>query len=218
MKKSLIIICCLFGAFCCVWIISAQLMEPISVDTMLIVFDGRQENLSNSINVVAVAGWSRDGKVAIVQPGSNMYPFWIILDTVTDKVVKEYMSFGAENENEIYNKLAAAMQDNNITFDTGKPVSLPYAFPKNLQPLKIEYGAIKPGTQPKIYAVRGSKRKKISSVDIPGNFAEIKGTYAVKSPFENRLLIITHVSSEHIEFDYTFYTFTYAGCHLTAGF
>jgi hypothetical protein len=127
---------------------------------MLIVFDGRQENLSNSINVVAVTGWSRDGKVAIVQPGSTMY----------------------------------------------------------LQPLKIEYDEIKPGTQPKIYAVRGNKRKKISSVDIPGNFAEIKGTFAVKSPFENRLLIITHVSSEHIEFDYTFYTFTYTGCHLTAGF
>jgi hypothetical protein len=77
-----------------------------------------------------------------VQPGSTMYPYWIILDTVTDKIIKEYTSFGAEIEYEVLDKLAA----------------------------------------------------------------------------EDRLLIITHVSSEHIEFDYTFYTFTYTGCHLTAGF
>jgi hypothetical protein len=130
------------GACFCVWVVSAQFGEPLSINDMLIVFDGRQENLSNSINVVAVTGWSRDGKVAIVQPGSTMYPYWIILDTVTDKIIKEYTSFGAENEYEVLDKLAA----------------------------------------------------------------------------EDRLLIITHVSSEHIEFDYTFYTFTYTGCHLTAGF
>jgi hypothetical protein len=218
MKKILIILSGFFCVLFCIQIISAQFGEPISVDSMLIVFDGRQENLSNSINIVAVAGWSRDGKVAIVQAGSNMYPFWIILDTVTDKVIDEHRVFGAESEYDTYDKLAAAIQVNKITYNPGSLVSLPYSLPKNMQPLKIEYDVINQGEQPKMYAVRGNKRKKISSVDIPGNNPEIKATYAVKSPFENRLLIITHVSSEHIEFDYMFYSFNYAGCHLTAGF
>jgi hypothetical protein len=75
-----------------------------------------------------------------------------------------------------------------------------------------------PGKPPKMYTVRGTKRKKISTVDIPGNIPQLKATYAVKSPYENRLLIITRVSSEHIEFGYMVYTFYYNGCHPTAGF
>ena len=216
MKKSLTIICGLFTIVFCTTVTAA---ESIDIDDALIVFDNREKSELNSINLVAIVGWSSDGKVAIIQQGSYYTPAWLIIDVITDKVVDEdetYMVIG--DDDSLHAMLDTAMKSHNITKNPGRLIELPYTFPENMQPLTIEYDEIKSEQEYDVYAVRGSTRKKISGIFLFGNSPEIKNTFAVKSPFEDRLLIITHASGLHIEFDYTFFSFHYAGCHTTARF
>lgn len=214
--SSILYCFCIIGF--CLMVVSA---ESIDIDDTLIVFDNQEESEPNSINLVAIAGWSADGKVAIIQPGSYDYydfPNWFILDTVTDEVLDAYTDMYYEDDKAtIYSKLAKAMQEHNIKNNAGRLVGLPYSLPENMQPLAIEYSEIT-SEEYNIYAARGSRRKKISCISVFGNLSKIVDTYAVESPFKNRLLIITQVSAVHIEFDYTFFRFYYAGCHVTAGF
>jgi len=217
-KKLLTILYGLFIVSFSLMVISA---ESIDIDDTLIVFDNREESEPNSINLVAIAGWSADGKVAIIQPGSYDYydfPTWFILDTVTDEVLDAYTDMYYEDDKAtIYSKLAKAMQEHNIKKTPGRLVELPYAFSENMQPLTIEYSEIK-SDEYSVYVVRGSRRKKISRISVFGNSSKIIATFAVESPFKNRLLLITQVSALHAEFDYSFFSFYYAGCHVTAGF
>jgi hypothetical protein len=214
-KKLLLILCVLFIVVFCITVIFA---ETIDIDDTLVVFDNREKSEPNSINLVAIAGWSVDGKVAIIQQGSYDSPAWLIINTLTDEVLDEDETYmGGGDPDLIYVELSKTMRTYNIVKNSGKLVELPYAFPENMQPLKIEYDETKPYQKYDVYAIRGTKRKKIASISVFGNSAEIKTTFAIKSPFENRVLIITQVKAEHIEFDYTFFSFYYAGCHITAG-
>jgi hypothetical protein len=217
-KKIFIILGVLCSIVFFVILISA---EDIGIDDTLIVFDNREESESDSINMVAIAGWSADGKVAVIQSGAYDnydFPFWFILDTITDEVLDAFRDLYYEEDDPlIYSELDKAMRKHNIKNDPGRLVELPYALPENMQSLTIEYREI--GSEEyDVYAVRGNKRKKISCISVFGNLSKIITTFAVESPFKNRLLIITQVSVVHIEFDYTFFRFFYTGCHVTAGF
>ncbi|MBN1797739.1 MAG: hypothetical protein JW822_04120 [Spirochaetales bacterium] len=167
---------------------------------------------------MAVAGWSVDGKVAIIQEGSYNSPAWLIINILTDEVLDAFRDLYYEEDDPlIYSELDKAMRKHNIKNDPGRLVELPYALPENMQPLTIEYREI--GSEEyDVYAVRGNRQKKISCISVFGNFSKIIATFVVESPYKNRLLIITQVSALHVEFDYSFFSFYYAGCHVTAGF
>ncbi|MBN1523228.1 MAG: hypothetical protein JW904_01990 [Spirochaetales bacterium] len=200
---------------------SGLFAEPAGTGNMLVVFDDRESSSFNSINLVAIAGWSRDGKVAVYQPGATECPMWCIIDTITDKVLEEddWMSSWNVDEQERYSRFAQAMQKHQITDQKGALVRLPYAYPADIPPLLIEHDKLEHGSDgANIHAVRGTKRKKITRVDPFGNIPEIVRIYAVKSPFEDRLLVIIQSKGLHIEFDYWITQFDYAGCHVTAGF
>ena len=66
--------------------------QKFNLNNTLTIFDNRNSNMFNSIGYVAIAGWSPDGKIAVIQTGSVDSPVWMIIDTVTDDVLAENYS------------------------------------------------------------------------------------------------------------------------------
>lgn len=97
----------------------------------------------------------------------------------------------------------------------GKRISIPYILSDITEPLIIEHSFA--DNIFTISAARGEQSKKITTIHAPGNNAEITAVYGIKSPFEEQLLVIIQVKAEHLEFDYPFFSFYPAGCHIRVG-
>lgn len=207
---------------CFFLLLSFQVSAEIKLNTDLLKIYKKSDS-TMSVSMVAVAGWSENGKIAIVYELSDFKgdPAWLIIDTVTDEVL-ERSSPDMERKGNFYPSLNKVMSKYKITRKQGRRIPLPYKDPSNLPPLEIKYSteSKKEWTFFDVYAVRGNKKKKLTTITTSSENtkpSKIGYVYAVKSPFEDRALIILTLKHTNPINNKEIIIFEYIGCHLTLG-
>lgn len=163
-----------------------------------------------------VLGWSKNGKVALVNSNRDSKDYFII-DLVSDKVV---------------------WSDSTAAYDETLP-NIPFAsygiaeqkqLPTNFPLVDAKLGSYtatlskinEDGNGSVTYRAQVVKagKSKILGEFKSGGFRATGNTKAlyVRSPFENRILVIAAVEYLHPEFDYEYYELYFLGSHLQAGF
>ncbi|MBN1501063.1 MAG: hypothetical protein JW982_12955 [Spirochaetes bacterium] len=217
-NKNFTIACLMFLLF--------SILSLTAKDQNPVLFTGKgpensDPNRSSLEGTIQIYGWSQDGKV-FIEENSTYFANYRLIDLITDKVLLSGELF---LEPESINKaFDAAKQKYGIKLKSGPIDYFPYTdkFSNEFSAALVNKGTNSYNIEIIKQDSTGKKTKKVISeivihVEAPAEIKDTRFIY-VKSPYENRLLVVAAVPQWHIEFDYIYYNFFLAGCSLSSRF